>query len=107
MQELFIKLDNAGHDVCLACFDHEKPTVRALVMENMQHLVWADEVYVVWNERSTGTIFDMGAVAMLHYLCEATADPLRPVVHIVDVEAQTFPQLFIEMAEASGSGEES
>lgn len=55
------KLRNEGHEVMLPTLDSDQ-TARGinLCKANRSMIVWADEVHVFWDQRSTGTIWDMG-----------------------------------------------
>jgi nucleoside 2-deoxyribosyltransferase len=64
-----------GHIVKTPAFDHHPDLDELGVCEfNREMIEWADKVMMIWDRRSTGTIFDFGMVFALrkpfeiHYL---------------------------------------
>lgn len=69
-----------GHEVRIPAFDSH-PTLDGLgaCKSNREDVRWADEVHLIWDRRSTGTIFDFGMVFMAE-------KPLK----IIYLEPKTF-----------------
>ena len=60
-------LRHVGHDVRLPCFDLNPDQDELQVCEaNRANIEWADEVHVLWDQRSVGTILDFGMCLGLH-----------------------------------------
>lgn len=73
-------LTNEGHDVRIPAFDDHPALDDLGVCEfNREAIEWADRVDLIWDQRSTGTIFDFGM-----------AFALRKPLHIVYIEPKTF-----------------
>jgi nucleoside 2-deoxyribosyltransferase len=54
-------LESQGHEVKIPAFDDHKDLDDLGVCEYNRSLIeWADEVHMIWDRRSTGTIFDFG-----------------------------------------------
>lgn len=59
------RLENEGHEVKIPAFDHHPELDDLGVCKHNRDLIrWADEVRMIWDRRSTGTIFDFGMVFM-------------------------------------------
>jgi hypothetical protein len=59
------KLENEGHEVCIPAFDdYPELDDLGICLYNREKIEWADEVRMIWDRRSTGTIFDFGMVFM-------------------------------------------
>jgi nucleoside 2-deoxyribosyltransferase len=55
------KLESEGHEVRIPAFDHHPEFDELQVCEYNRSLIeWSDEVRMIWDRRSTGTIFDFG-----------------------------------------------
>jgi hypothetical protein len=54
-----------GYEVRLPVLD-ERPELDALgvTLENKENIKWADRVDILWDQRSTGTILDLGMTIM-------------------------------------------
>lgn len=73
-----------GHSVAVPAFDNFKGMNELEVCQHNRKLIeWADEIHVIWDQQSTGTIFDMGMVFMA-----------RKKVRLVYMGLKTFPNLF-------------
>jgi len=74
------RLETQGHEVKLPAFD-DRPKLDELgVCEyNLKLIKWADKVYIIWDKRSMGTIFDFGMAFALR----------KPVV-LEYLESKTF-----------------
>lgn len=60
-----LQLKEQGHEVKVPAFDHFKDFTELAICEyNRDIIEWADEVHMIWDGRSTGTIFDFGMVFM-------------------------------------------
>lgn len=60
IQEHKEKLESAGHEVQLPVFDTINGDEYNICFINRDFIVGADEVHVIWDARSIGTIFDLG-----------------------------------------------
>jgi hypothetical protein len=70
-----------GHEVRLPALDSKQELDELGLCEyNRKAIEWADEVHVVWDQRSVGTLFDFGM-----------AFALRKRVRVVYWEPKTFP----------------
>jgi len=82
--ELRNKFESEGHTVLLPAFDNDNGMDELEVCEyNRSAIERADEVHIIWNNRSSGTIFDFG-------MCFA----LRKKIVIEYIEDKTFENLF-------------
>lgn len=74
-------LESSGdYEVTIPAFDDHKDLDELGVCEfNRAAIEWADEVHIIWDQRSVGTIFDFGM-----------AFALRKPVHIIYMESKTF-----------------
>ena len=73
--ELQLQLKEEGHEVSIPAFDDHVNFDELEVCEyNRKQIEWADTVYLIWDRRSAGTVFDFGMVFALrkpfkiHYL---------------------------------------
>jgi nucleoside 2-deoxyribosyltransferase len=74
------KLRHLGHTVRSPAFDSSIDLDELGICEHNRELItWADEVHIMWDQRSTGTIFDFGM-----------AFALRKPIHIVYMEPKTL-----------------
>jgi len=69
-------LESLGHMVYFPMRDtlQEGTNAPEVVRANMKAIMWADEVHVIWDGKSYGTIFDMGNAYAL-------GKPLR-IIHV-------------------------
>jgi len=75
-----VELHKAGYDVRTPAFDdHEKLDELGVCEYNRNLIEWADEVHIIWDQRSFGTIFDFGMTFAL-----------RKKMKIVYLEPKTF-----------------
>lgn len=59
-------LEDVGHEVKIPAFDdHESLDELGICKYNLNIIKWADEVHLIWDRRSSGTIFDFGMVFAL------------------------------------------
>lgn len=64
-QQIHERLTKEGHHVRIPAFDEHKDLDDLGVCEYNRSLIeWADEVHLIWDRRSTGTIFDFGMCFM-------------------------------------------
>ena len=64
-EELRRQLINEGHEVRTPAFDHHIAFDELQVCEHNRKLIeWADKIYIIWDKRSMGTVFDFGMVFM-------------------------------------------
>ena len=67
-------------EVRMPIFDSDRQySELEMIEQNRANIEWADEVHMLWDRRSTGTIFDFG-------MCFALRKPLK----IVYLEEKTF-----------------
>lgn len=73
-------LESQGNEVKIPAFDDHKDFNELDVCAyNRSIIEWADEVHIIWDNRSQGTIFDFG-------MCFA----LRKKIKIIYIEKKTF-----------------
>lgn len=59
------RLTNEGHVVRIPAFDdHQELDELGVCAYNRELIEWADEIHLIWDRRSTGTIFDFGMCFM-------------------------------------------
>jgi len=82
-----------GHEVRIPAFD-DHPQFDELQMceYNRSCIEWADEVHMIWDARSIGTVFDMGMVFAL-----------RKPLKIVYIEPKTLVNVFRKYAESEAN----
>ena len=91
MQDHAYALLSKGHEVKLPALDHHPDKDVIGVCEyNRDIIEWADEVHLIWDNRSTGSIFDFGQVFAL-----------RKAFKIIYIETKTFQGLMEAYAEKS------
>lgn len=74
------ELGAEGHEVRVPAFDqHPGLDELGICISNREDVRWAEEVHLIWDRRSVGTIFDFGMVFMAE-------KPLR----IIYLEPKTF-----------------
>lgn len=84
--ELKKQLEKDGHEVKIPAFDDHADLDELGVCEyNRDIILWADEVHLIWDRRSTGIIFDFGMVFMAG----------KPLV-ITYLEPKTFEGLMMK-----------
>jgi len=73
-------LEDRGHTVRIPAFDdHKNLDELGVCKHNLAMIKWADAVHLIWDRRSSGTIFDFG-------MTFALGKPLK----IVYLESKTF-----------------
>jgi len=60
MQEHAFKLMTQGHEPVTPMFDKQDATVISTLEHNRTLMEWADEVHLIYDGRSYGSIFDFG-----------------------------------------------
>lgn len=77
MEEYAAKLLGQGHEAALPAFDdHPEFTELDICIHNRDLVEWADEIHVIWDQRSLFTIFDLGmAFALRKKLCVIFLEP--------------------------------
>lgn len=92
-QEVRRKLESQGHMVKLPAFD-DRPdlTELGICQHNRDLILWADRVHLIWDNRSLGTVFDMGMVFMAR----------KPLV-IEYLEPKTFARVFQQYEDFSNA----
>jgi len=80
MEAHVFELEEKGHVVALPAFDdHEELDALGVCKHNRSLLEQADEIHIIWDQRSFGTIFDLGM-----------AFALRKKIKVVYLEPKTF-----------------
>jgi len=54
-----------GHEVKIPALDHMEGTELDIITYNREMIEWADEIHMIWDGRSIGTVFDLGMVFAL------------------------------------------
>jgi len=74
------KLEKEDNDIRIPAFDdHEELDELGVCKYNRELIKWADEVHIIWDRRSMGTIFDFGM-----------AFALEKPIKIIYLEPKTF-----------------
>ncbi len=89
------KLRAEGHEVRIPAFDHH-PDLDALGVcaYNRDIIAWTDEVHMIWDNRSSGTVFDFGMVFAM-----------RKPFKIIYLETKTFQSLMEAYEKQCAGGE--
>lgn len=59
------RLEKEGNEVCIPAFDdHPELDELGVCLFNREKIEWADRIHLIWDRRSTGTIFDFGMCFM-------------------------------------------
>lgn len=74
MQEHATELIEEGHEPITPIFDSNYTNVLEILTVNRARMEWADEVHLIYDGRSYGSIFDFG-------MCFAMRKPLK-IIHI-------------------------
>jgi hypothetical protein len=63
--DLKSSLESGDHEVCIPAFDdHPELDDLGVCIYNRDKIEWADQIRLIWDRRSTGTIFDFGMCFM-------------------------------------------
>ena len=91
MQRHKSELESNGHAVSLPAFDNfDGMNELQVCAYNRDKIQWADEIHVIWDQRSIGTVFDLG---MSFALCKK--------VRIIYLNKKTFPNFLSQYAEGA------
>jgi len=86
------RLEKEGDEVRIPAFDdHEELDDLGVCLFNRDVIRWADKIYLIWDRRSTGTIFDFGMCFMAE----------KPLV-IEYLEPKTFEGVMKKYADSTG-----
>jgi hypothetical protein len=89
-----VTLEADGHEVKIPAFDyHPELDDLGVCVHNRDLIRWADEVHLIWDRRSTGTIFDFGMV----FMAEKT-------LKIIYFEPKTFEGVMRKYEDFSSNG---
>lgn len=88
MYEHKAEMEAKGHTAVMPTFDSQADTSLGLTTENAINIDRADQVHLIWDGRSTGTILDLGMVIGLK-------KPLK----IIFLEPKTIAQVAEQYAE--------
>lgn len=84
-----LQMEAEGHEVNLPAFDSFVGfTVLQICRYNLDKIKWADEIHIIWDARSSGTILDLG-------MCLA----LDKAIKVIYLNQKTFTSLLEQMAE--------
>ena len=93
MQRHKSELESNGYTVSLPAFDNFDGMNELQVCGyNRSKIKWADEIHVIWDQRSIGTIFDLGM-----------AFALQKPVRIIYLNTKTFPNFLSQYAINDGA----
>lgn len=96
IEEHAATLRQHGHTVLIPAFDdHADLDDLGVCEHNRSKIEAADVVHMIWDQRSTGTIFDFG-------MCFALRKPVR----IIYMEKKTFRGVMEKYAKATGETDE-
>lgn len=89
-----IQLEMQGCEVRMPTFDSEPGLNELEVSErNLAMIEWADEVHIIWDQRSVGTVFDFGMLFAL-----------RKRIKIIYLEPKTVTGIMRRYEEKMGNG---
>ena len=88
MYEHKAEMEKRGHQVQMPTFDNQADTELGLMGENKIKIQWADQVHLLWDGRSPGTIIDIGMIFAL-------AKPLK----IIYLETKSIAGIVKQYAE--------
>lgn len=60
------QLEDEGHEVYYPYRDTPQSDVRVVLTCNLKGIIWSEEVHILWNGSSFGTIFDLGCAYALN-----------------------------------------
>ena len=74
------QLEELGHEVKIPAFDDLKELDDlGVCLYNREVIEWANQVHIIWDQRSVGTIFDFGM-----------AFALKKPIRLIYIEEKTF-----------------
>ena len=76
-------LEQEGHTVKMPTFDSHDKNELEICFENKNNIEWAEQIHIMWDRRSTGTIFDFG-------MCFMAEKPVK----IIYINPKSFENLF-------------
>ena len=84
------ELEAKGHEVRLPAFDNSQESDMqdielGICLYNRDLIKWADEVHLFWDQRSFGTMFDLG-------MCIALDKPIKAIY----IESKTFKNVILQ-----------
>ena len=91
MKSYAFKLVNLGHEVRMPAFDDHDSELGpddielAICLHNRDLVKWADEIHLFWDQRSMGTMFDLG-------MCIALDKPVKAIY----IESKTFKNVILQ-----------
>jgi hypothetical protein len=85
-----------GHEVRMPTLDsHPEWNELEIVLANRDMIEWADEVHLIWDRRSVGTVLDLGMTIMA-----------KKVLRIIYLEPKTIENVIKLYEEKSGNGKD-
>mgnify|MGYP002637089847 CR=1 FL=1 len=88
MFEHKMELEAKGHTVTMPTFDDDETEAIKILQGNREKIAGADQVHLIWDGRSPGTILDIGITIGLY----------RPL-KIIYLEPKTMPDIAKKYAE--------
>lgn len=111
MFEAKSRLEKNGFVVRMPTFDDSDLNELSIVEKNRGLIEWADEVHLFWDQRSMGTVFDLGMVFMarkplvIEYLEDKTIPNLVKMYSKCEVDASGLVTLWKEIIKEMPHGE--
>ena len=88
MYEHKAEMEARGHEVQMPVFDNQAQDEVILRLGNRRNICWAEQIHLLWDGRSPGTILDLGMVFALD-------KPLK----IIYLEQKSIPGMVKKYAE--------
>ncbi|GAH73952.1 unnamed protein product, partial [marine sediment metagenome] len=85
-------LKKDGHEVELPLFDSIYANELEIITENRARMEWSDEVHVLYDGRSQGSIFDFGMAFALRKPMKIVLMSARSITHAFYQYAKTFQE---------------
>lgn len=89
-QKTVKRITNKGHEVKIPVFDDRKDYNELDIMKhNLELMKWADEIHIIWDARSIGTLIDWGmAFALEKPIFFEYLEPKRMVNFMLQYEKE-------------------
>ena len=90
-------LKNEGHEVKIPAFDdHPDWNEYKICKHNLELVKWADELFLWWDRRSMGTIFDFGMAFALY-------KPMKVINEVKRSECKSYENVLAYLTETEGN----
>ena len=88
------ELKKQGHKIRMAVFDNHPKMYRSvdICYANADNFIWADDVHLFWDGRSTGTICDIGMIIMRNKI------EGKPKLIIEKIESKSLVKVALELS---------